>query len=282
MKIFANHWPDVEIDKSFSGLSSYEFSLFLDRLPESTDQLSPINIWAHQEPNVYTGYHDWVIANSGIFSVILTWSDKILNNCKNAIFLPFGSTWLSADMYRAVRRKNFVVSHVRGNYNRTYGHSLRYEFHDRAASEVHIPSRLWVTAGDRNDTVSCATAKCELFGDAQFGVVIENSSHRGYFTEKIMEMFLLRTIPVYWGCSNISDFFARDGVFQFSNVDDAIATINGFTEDTYPNLLNHVEINFSRALSYISFLDNLAFKIRSLFEQNGVMPRSRDGEGLRG
>jgi hypothetical protein len=45
-----------------------------------------------------------------------------------------------------------------------------------------------------------------------FGVAIENVSHRGWFTEKILDCFLLKTIPIYWGCSNIEDYFNPKGI----------------------------------------------------------------------
>lgn len=28
----------------------------------------------------------------------------------------------------------------------------------------------------------------------------------GYFTEKLLDCFLLRTVPIYWGCPNLADF----------------------------------------------------------------------------
>lgn len=46
----------------------------------------------------------------------------------------------------------------------------------------------------------------DVFGKNMFAVAIENTNHRGYFTEKILDLFLLRSIPIYWGCSNIGDF----------------------------------------------------------------------------
>jgi hypothetical protein len=207
MKLFVNHFNKEHFQSKLSHLEHIEFSLFIDCIPQSSDDLSSINIISFQEPNEYFGYHDWVIQNKDLFNIILTWDDKVLNYCDNALFIPFGSTWLKPNQYEKNYSKTFQVSHVRGNLLKTHGHTLRFEYHDRSQNELKIPFKSWETAGIREQIETCAEAKCELFGGAQFGVAIENTTHRGYFTEKIMELFLLKTIPIYWGCSSIGDFF---------------------------------------------------------------------------
>jgi hypothetical protein len=73
--------------------------LFVETPPQSQDELSDINIISFQEPNEYFGLHDWVIQNKELFDIILTQSDKVLNNCDNAFYQPFGHTWLKPDQY---------------------------------------------------------------------------------------------------------------------------------------------------------------------------------------
>jgi hypothetical protein len=114
-------------------------------------------------------------------------------------------------------------------------------------------------------------AKCELFGDAQYGVVIENTSHRGYFTEKIMEMFLLKTIPVYWGCSNIGDFFNMDGIITFDNVDDLIYKLNNLDENYYNSHLDAINENYNLAFNYINYEKRVSDKIIEIFKLNNIL-----------
>jgi len=33
-----------------------------------------------------------------------------------------------------------------------------------------------------------------------------------YFTEKILDCFRTRTVPIYWGCTNIREHFEADGI----------------------------------------------------------------------
>jgi hypothetical protein len=271
MKLKVKHFDEKVFQDKLNHLSHIDFTLFVDNIPESQDDLSSINIISFQEPNEYFGIHDWVINNKDLFQAILTWSDKVLNNCENAIFLPFGSTWLKPEQYKKNYEKNFQVSHVRGNLFKTYGHSIRFEYHDRSHKELKIPFKSWEVAGIREKIETCANAKCDLFGDSQFGVAIENTSHRGYFTEKIMELFLFKTIPLYWGCSNIGDFFNPEGIITFNNVDDAIYTLNNLDENYYNDRIKVIEENYYKALKYIDYEQNIVDKITEIFKHNNLI-----------
>lgn len=42
-------------------------------------------------------------------------------------------------------------------------------------------------------------------------MVVENVRQRNYFSEKLIDALLTRTVPVYWGCPNIGDYFDSAG-----------------------------------------------------------------------
>ena len=77
MKLFINHLDKKVVESKISHLKDIDFSLFVDYIPNSNKDLSPINIFVLQEPNEYFGYHDWVIKNQHLFNIILTWDDKV-------------------------------------------------------------------------------------------------------------------------------------------------------------------------------------------------------------
>jgi hypothetical protein len=270
MKVLAKFYDSKDFTKIADNLLNINWSLFVDDVPKSQEDLSDLNVLVLLEPNEYFGLHDWAIENKHLFSIILTWSDKVLNNCENAVFLPFGTTWLTPEQYTKDYTKNFQVSHVRGNLLKTYGHMLRHEYHNRS-NELKLIHKSWETAGIREKMETCAEAKIELFGDAQYGVIIENTSHRGYFTEKIMEMFLLKTIPVYWGCTNIGDFFNEKGIITFDNVDDLIYKLNNLDENYYNSVKESIEENYNKALNYIHVQTNIINKIKEIFKYNKLI-----------
>ena len=270
MKLKVAHFDKQVFEDKLQHLSHLDFSLFIETPPQSQDELSPINIISFQEPNEYFGLHDWVIKNKDVFNVILTQSDKVLNNCENAIYQSFGNHWITLEQANQERDKIFQLSHLQGKLLKTYGHSLRHEVTARK-NEFSIPTKFYETYGDRNNIDDARLGKEFIFGDSQFGIVIENTSHRGYFTEKILDCFLLKTIPLYWGCSNIGDYFDTDGIITFNNVDDLIYITNQLNESYYNNKKEIIDKNWKLALDYLNYEQRLVDTITRIFKHNNLI-----------
>jgi len=272
MKLFIHHISTENIEKYLTnlGINHIDFSLFVDGVPSSYDDLSSINILVLQEPNEYFKLHDWTIKNHNMFSIILTWSDIVLNNCPNSIFFPFGNLWVDKEIYSKERNKKFEISHLCGKKLLTYGQSLRHEILARK-NEIKIPTNFFNEYGGMSDIKEAVEGKEFIFGNSMFGVIIENTSHRGYFTEKILDSFALKTLPLYWGCSNISSFFNNKGIIQFDNVDDLIYIINNLTEKDYYNRLDAIEDNFTRAINFGDYEIRIAEKIKEIFQFNNLI-----------
>ncbi len=68
----------------------------------------------------------------------------------------------------------------------------------------HFKNRLdWFTKGEN----TFIEDKWEGLSEYKYSIAIENSMHSGYFTEKITDCFLAGTMPFYWGCPDIKNFF---------------------------------------------------------------------------
>lgn len=52
--------------------------------------------------------------------------------------------------------------------------------------------------------------KDEALINYKFSISIENCSQKNYFSEKINDCLLYETMPLYWGCPNIEDFFPKN------------------------------------------------------------------------
>ena len=107
MKLFINHLDSDRIKKDLHDVSHIDFSLFIDNTPKNQNDLSLINILVLQEPNEYFGLHDWAIKNKDLFQVIMTWDDRVINNCSNAMFFKFGNTWFTSEQYGVEHTKKF-------------------------------------------------------------------------------------------------------------------------------------------------------------------------------
>jgi hypothetical protein len=267
MKIFSKFFDLKTFEHSLKDYNHIDFSLFIDELPKTNTDLSQINIVVLAEPNEYFGIHDWVIENKNLFSIILTWNDRILNTCDNALFFPFGQTWFTKEQYEKDHIKEFNIAHLCGVLLKSYGHQMRHEILARE-NEFKVPTNFYKTIGDRHNENDARVGKETVFSNSQFGIAIENFSHRGYFSEKILDCFLMKTIPIYNGCSNIDEFFNKKGIITFNNVDDLIYLSNQLTPEYYSLHKNIVEDNYQRSLQYVNYTQSISDKIIEIFKIN--------------
>ena len=78
----------------------------------------------------------------------------------------------------------------------------------------------------RQQIIQKFSNKCDHFGrgynpinnkedglkDYCFSFAMENATYSNMFTEKITDCFMTGTIPIYYGISNIGDYFNTDGI----------------------------------------------------------------------
>lgn len=269
MKLFIKHFEPIVFEKLLSEYKDIDFSLFVDHRPEKNEDLSSINILVLQEPNEYFGHHDWAIQNQHLFSVILTWDDRVISNCNNALFLPFGSSWITDEIANKKRDKVFSIGHLCGELLLTYGHQMRHEI-IRRENEIKIPKN-FLFKGDRYPMSKALITKESVFATPMFITVIENTCHNGYFTEKITDCMMLKTIPIYWGCSNIEKFYNPEGIISFRSVDEFIQICNNLTPEYYTSRLNVIEENYKKVNEYQNYENRICSKIIDILKYNNII-----------
>lgn len=272
MHIFSNFIEKERWEKSFKDISHLDFTLFYDYRPSQEElNLSTINIFIACEPNDYFGNHNYAISNYKQFDVILTWSNRILNNVPNAMFSVYGESWWQDNEYEYESvDKEFKVSFLRGSLLKLIGHYHRFELYERR-NEIQIPIEFWETIGDRGNFEKWRQDKVDTFRPYQYSVCIENSSRENYFTEKITDCILNKTIPIYWGCSNVGDFYNSKGIIQVRNTDEIIEVINQLTPEYYDSISDVIEENYKRAFEYKDYVTNIKNQIIEIFKLNNIL-----------
>jgi hypothetical protein len=153
--------------------------------------------------------------------VILTFDDEVLKACPNARLCLPACTWIGSDVYNFIdtTRKKVGISSLTGSKNMgAPGHALRQMFY---MNQLSLPSYFtWfrssvgrlITDMRGNPIIGGELSdKKSLFLDYQFSLVIENSRQVNYFSEKLIDCLITKTIPIYWGCPNISEWFDTRG-----------------------------------------------------------------------
>jgi hypothetical protein len=86
-----------------------------------------------------------------------------------------------------------------------------------------------------------------IFNMYKFIICFENSITDGYITEKIFNVFLSKSIPIYNGAPNICDFINKDSFINFEDTDGFYNKIKllSSNENEYNNIINSNKISDS-------------------------------------
>jgi len=227
--------------------------------------INPYNILLLSEPNELFGLHDWAIRNHNAFSCILTWGQTVLENCPNSMLLPFGMSflWETPEFYENINQseKKFKSFFVCGEKQMVEGHRFRHKVYS-IGDYITTPYN-WI--------YSCPVEeKNNNFIDSMFHVAIENSLNQNYFTEKIIDAFLTRTIPIYRGCPNIEEFFDKRGIITFNNEEELINILNNLTEEDYWNKKEYIEYNYQMANYWKDYYIRLIVILKNIIKLNNI------------
>lgn len=294
MKIYSNYLP-IERYDYFIGdnpkYKSFPATIFNDYVPLKGELLkNPINIFIANEPNELFGIHTWLINNYKKFDLILTWSELVLNNCPNAKLFIHGETNLDMeyiDSFVAPHNRQFEATYLSGILEITEGHKLRQEIL-KLDHLLQLPTYWKRTLDDfdqeRGQRPGYFEEKMTKFGNpiegegkkqiwdrkSMFHIAVENTKHNNYFTDKIVDCFATKTIPIYWGAPNIGEYYNKEGIITFNNITELFKILNEITPDDYYNRLEIIEKNHTLARERGWFFKRLENYLDKLIKENGI------------
>lgn len=211
--------------------------------------------------------------NDNYYTYVFTYHQQVLNKCKKAVYFLCVSAWIQN--YQFVPKKFGVSTIVGGKIAPTMeGLDLRHSLWNRQ-NEIKIPKDFYLSSqcqysgADYSNSLvlgSDLSEKYIMFNN-EFHVVIENTAIRNMFTEKLLDCFQTKTIPIFYGCSNIGDFFNVEGMYLVKNVDDIINTCNILTSETYEKKIEAIEDNYQRSMNYLSHSQILDRKLNEILKK---------------
>jgi len=238
-------------------IGSIHNDLFFDRkVSISFDSLNYDNnvdykVLVQIEPPTILNLINQISQNKNNFDLILAWHPEVLNNCENSELFPFGSCWIK-DSDRIIHEKNKILSIIASGKKQTVGHRLRHDIINSNFIDMDIFGHGYNPIDN----------KIIALKDYMFSLIIENDDTDNWFTEKIVDCLVTGTIPIYWGCSNISDYFNIEGFIQIKSINDFKNIVPKLNKDTYNNMLPFIKENFNLSLRYTDFWDRVSNKIK--------------------
>lgn len=208
----------------------------LDALNDTSGK--PTYIWLLESKQIIPQYYQWIIDNyefvtsrvDGIFSCdkeLCAKYPKISYSVINAV------PWVQD---RKVHEKTKLVSMIASNKRMCEGHVRRLQFVDKFRDKLDFYGRGF-------NEISC---KEDGLRDYMFSVGIENAVYDTYFTEKLTDCFACGTIPIFYGCKGVTEYFNEDGIIFLDDDFD----LSMLTKDLYYSKMDVIKDNFERSINF--------------------------------
>ena len=232
-----------------STLKSDSKSIFLT--DESIPTVDTLNTkqqkvaWLLEPRAVIPHIYSYIENNYDKFDFILTYDDTLVNIDSKFLFYPFGCCWVHPYITGAEIEKTSHISIIASGKTQTIGHQLRH----RVIRELNMVSDSTIDV--LGNGYKPFKNKKDGLQKYRFSIVIENSIQDTYFTEKIIDCFATKTVPIYYGTSKITNFFDEAGIITFTTVDELKEIIDNLTDRDYSKMREGIENNFNKYKNFI-------------------------------
>ena len=208
----------------------------LDALNDTSGK--PTYIWLLESKQIIPQYYQWITDNyefvtsrvDGIFSCdkeLCAKYPKISYSLINAV------PWVQD---RKVHEKTKLVSMIASNKRMCEGHARRLQFVDKFRDKLDFYGRGF-------NEISCKDDGLRAY---MFSVGIENAVYDTYFTEKLTDCFACGTIPIFYGCKGVTEYFNEDGIIFLDDDFD----LSMLTKDLYYSKMDVIKDNFERSINF--------------------------------
>lgn len=245
MKAMGPDWLDIDLPFP----CEIHAHRFMNDLPHTDAYRVYVDTW---EPRSSCESVDTIRMFADRFDLILTLDESLLD-LPNSRLLVGGSTWVYPWL---PNKKEFSVSFLCTANNYLPGYAIRHMLWANQHRIYAVPRKFWSSRRrpvdpnrmipTRNDGLD---EKIALF-DSMFSICPENTAQRNYFSEKILDCFVTKTVPIYWGCPNIGDYFDIRGIIIINDIEDLFSKTNALTAESYQMMLPYVEENYKRSMEY--------------------------------
>tara|TARA_R110000824_G_scaffold305655_3_gene493469 strand:+ start:1128 stop:2039 length:912 start_codon:yes stop_codon:yes gene_type:complete len=176
-----------------------------------------------------------------LLDFIFTFNKRLINKDPSKYkFIP--ADWCCVeDISYGGEEKTKLVSMIyspKGSIDR----SLRHDVAGRFSDSIDL------FGGNRGEVA----LKSDTLNSHMFSVAIENSIDSFYYTEKIIDCFITKNVPIYRGAQSIGDFFDEGGIIQWDTLDELNDIIETLSPEKYSKMLPHITENYHIAKKYIN------------------------------
>lgn len=178
--------------------------------------------------------YDYVEAHPDYFRYIFTHDSKLLS-LPHARMLNWADVWLTTDS-----EKTKGISLCTSPKDWCPLHHARLELYEYFKEHGGVD----VFYGDWNNPKIPSIKPQEYLEHYKYSIVIENDMDDFWFTEKILNCFSTKTIPIYVGAGQIKELFEPDGIIQIKDWHEIPDVVQALDVNDYYNHLDAINENF--------------------------------------
>ncbi|MBN2688847.1 MAG: hypothetical protein JXR85_11830 [Deltaproteobacteria bacterium] len=218
-------WPDLlrqtpggkgiwqEITFTLDPVGECDYLLMLNnRMKEEVTIKCPReNVWALMQEPYLRGHSDWLVEGHDSFSRVFThirpYDDDKYVTSHPAIPWFVNRTYdqlVSMDIPPKSKKLSWVV----GNATDLPGHLKRLSFLHLLQEDASLEIDLFGRA------VHYIEDKWDGLAPYRYSLAVENSNSPDYWTEKLADCFLAWSVPFYYGCANIEEYFPEESFIR--------------------------------------------------------------------
>ena len=200
--------------------------IVLNHAPESESICCPPeNVWALMQEPYIRGLTDWMLEGHSQYAHVFTHHPPgdlkrgKYTRCQPAVPWHINKSYDELKE-QTVPDKRKSISWITSNLMLLPGHKVRMNFLEYLGTR-NFPIDLY------GKGINFIEDKWDGLAPYHYSLAIENSSGPDYWTEKVADCFLSWTVPFYYGCTNLEDYFPAESFIRIdiTNPEAALETI---------------------------------------------------------
>jgi len=227
---------------------------------------SEYRVFYQLEPPEVLDIVDTLIDHHGYYDLILAWNERVLDACPNSKKFIFGTCRWSEDPADEanVAAKKFEVSYLTSAKMMCAGHKFRHVIYRT------LPEYVGGLKIVRHMSPPVLECKRPMLYPFQYSIIMENARHTNWITEKLIDCLVSRTIPIYWGCPNVGEFFDANGILTFEDYGSLVSLLKNLTPELYQTKAAAIEHNLHEAMKYTNVHTRVNEEIRKLLQSKPI------------
>jgi len=265
-----NWWPGFNEKTDANHIGFFEMLLSKTKLNnfEITYDINKANILleAGNPDEKIHNYKKWKCKINFIGEPALPQDEKYdfiltsVNNIKNVVDLPLSIAYIHCNNFLPMLSLRQPKTSISQNFCSFIVSNPKCEIRNKIFEHVNKYKKVNSMGGYANNVgyrVTYPYWSQEYFnviGSHKFMICCENTKMETYSTEKIVNPYLARTIPIYWGSHNIKNIFNIDSMLFLEDE----------TEESFEKLINKIIELDNDDQKYLEFINRPIFTVQTI------------------